>query len=105
MDNSSDIYLKEKPVMTLITIHQSDEDIFCGKVSGEIDSAYAHKVKIVSRLKEMEIIETKQVGRKKLLSLTDQGSEQAEHLINLIKVSEKNEMDMSDRIGEKEAFN
>lgn len=104
MDESSGIYLKEKPVRTLITIYQSNSDTFCRKVSKEIDSTYAHTVKIVSRLKQMNVVETEQEGRKKILSLTDMGDKQAELLIELIEVSGKEILNQTGELGEKQPF-
>lgn len=94
MTELTKLYLKEKPVKALLMIYNKDGETFCREISEDIDSTYAHTVKIVSKFKEHGILVTRDQGRKKMLSLTSKGSEQARILNNLVQLlgeAEKNE--------------
>lgn len=73
MEKMIDIFLKEKPVRALIIIGKNDGEIYASQVTDEIDTTYSHTVKIISRLKEQELVESKKLGRKKVLRLTEKG--------------------------------
>lgn len=79
-----DIFLKEKPVMALVSIRRERDEIYCSMISKRIDTTYAHTVKIVSRLEEEGLIESEKSGRKKILNLTDEGEEYADKFLDLI---------------------
>jgi len=40
-----DIFLNEKPVMTLVVIRRHRDEVYCSLVSKRIDTTYAHTVK------------------------------------------------------------
>lgn len=79
-----DFFLKEKPVMALVTIRKNREDIYCSMISKKIDTTYAHTVKTVSRLEEEGLVESKKDGRKKILELTEDGEKFADMFIDLL---------------------
>lgn len=78
------MFLNEKPVMALATIRRHREDIYGSVVSREIDTTYAHTVKIISRLEEEGLVESEKKGRKKMLELTDEGRRYADVFIELL---------------------
>lgn len=83
-----DIFLNEKPVMTLVVIRRNRDDVYCSVVSKNIDTTYAHTVKIISKLEEKGLIQSKKKGRKKFLKLTDKGEEYADLFIELLDLFE-----------------
>lgn len=84
-----DFFLKEKPVMALVTIRRAREEIYCSKISKEIDTTYAHTVKIISRLEEEGLIQSKKEGRKKILKLTQNGKKFSDHFLELLTAFEE----------------
>jgi DNA-binding MarR family transcriptional regulator len=84
-----DFFLKEKPVMALVTIRRSRDDIYCSKISKKIDTTYAHTVKVVSRMEDEGLVESKKDGRKKILELTSTGQEFADQFIEIIEEFEE----------------
>lgn len=84
MNDSREFFLKEKPVKALIVIGESDET-YCSEVSEQIDSTYAHTVKLISKMEELGLIETRKSGRKKMVSLSEEGEKQASLFRELLK--------------------
>lgn len=84
-----DIFLNEKPVMTLVVIRRHRDDVYCSVVSKRIDTTYAHTVKIISKLEDKGLIKSKKKGRKKFLELTDKGQEYADLFIELLDLIER----------------
>jgi len=79
-----EFFLKEKPVMALVTIRRNREDIYCSMISKKIDTTYAHTVKTISRLEDEGLVESKKDGRKKILELTPEGEKFADKFVDLI---------------------
>ena len=84
MNDSKEFFLKEKPVKALMVLDKSQET-YCSEVSEKIDSTYAHTIKIISRMEELGLLETKKSGRKKLIQLSEEGEEQANLFKQLMK--------------------
>lgn len=79
-----DFFLKEKPVMALITIRRKQGEIYCSMISKKIDTTYAHTVKTISRLEEEGLVKSEKKGRKKILSLTEEGEKYADMFLDLL---------------------
>lgn len=79
-----EFFLKDKPVMALVTIRRNREDIYCSMISKKIDTTYAHTVKTVSRLEDEGLVESQKDGRKKILELTSEGEKYADIFIDLL---------------------
>ena len=79
-----EFFLKEKPVMALVTIRRNREDIYCSMISKKIDTTYAHTVKTISRLEDEGLVESRKDGRKKILELTSRGEELADMFVELL---------------------
>ncbi|MFO7793516.1 MAG: DUF4364 family protein [Candidatus Nanohaloarchaea archaeon] len=77
-------YLKEKPVMALVTIRRARDEIYCSMISKKIDTTYAHTVKTISRMEEDGFVRSKKKGRKKILELTPKGREFSDKFLDLI---------------------
>lgn len=78
MSDTRKFFLKEKPVLALLSIKNAEKETYCSLISDEIDSTYAHTVKIVSKMKDLDLLETREKGRKKIVSLSEKGEKQAE---------------------------
>ena len=85
-----EFFLKEKPVMALVTIRRNREDIYCSMISKKIDTTYAHTVKTISRLEDEGLVESRKDGRKKILELTGRGEELADMFVDLLEEFEGN---------------
>lgn len=81
---AQNFFLKEKPVMALVTIRRARDEIYCSMISKKIDTTYAHTVKTVSWMEENGFVESKKKGRKKLLELTPKGREFSDKFLDLI---------------------
>lgn len=81
-----EVFLKEKPVKTLVTIRRSRDEIYPSKVSKEVDTTYAHAVKVINQLEEDGLINSEKQGRKKILKLTDLGCEYADIFIEVLDI-------------------
>lgn len=89
--NEKKFFLKEKPVLALVTIRQNREEVYCSLISKKIDTTYAHTVKIISTLEDGEMVKTEKKGRKKILSLTDKGQMYADHFTELLDMLDEND--------------
>ena len=84
-----EFFLKEKPVMALVTIRRERNEAYCSKISKTIDTTYAHTVKTVSRMEEQGLVESEKVGRKKILKLTPKGEKFADQFLDLLQAFEE----------------
>jgi len=78
-----EVFLNEKPVKALIQI-QAMSEAYSSVIGNEIETTYAHTVKIVGRLEDLGLIHTRRHGRKKFLDTTEKGDEVADALKNLL---------------------
>lgn len=84
----NELFFKEKPVKALLTIHQSRDEVYATRIGKEIDSTYAHTVRIIKRMEEKGLVESNRCGRKKLLELTRTGQKYADILDELFKTEQ-----------------
>lgn len=103
MNDARDFFLKEKPVKALLAIHNRGET-YCSEISEGIDSTYAHTVRIISRMEDLGLLETKKEGRKKMVSLSDEGEAQAKILVQLIKQYGDYSKEGEGKLGNQKAF-
>ncbi len=101
----SELFLNEKPVRTLIVLRQSAEDMYCSKISKKIDTTYAHTIKILSRLEDRELIQTKKEGRRKYIRLTSTGETRAEKFQELLNTFEEDMMEKETEVNTKLEMN
>lgn len=83
------LFLKEKPVKALMAISNSNDQIYASQIAEEIDTTYSHTVKIISRLKEQDMVKSSKQGRKKVLRLTDKGRSYANLFEELSQVDDE----------------
>lgn len=69
--------------MALVTLRRNmREEMYGGLISKKIDTTYAHTIKILSKLEDESLIESRKEGRKKVLDLTEEGMVCADKLID-----------------------
>lgn len=78
--NIFNILFREKPAMMLIGLKNAKEEIYASSLAKQIDCTYSHVVKILQEMEKAGLIQFKKQGRLKLLTLTKNGSEVAEHI-------------------------
>jgi DNA-binding MarR family transcriptional regulator len=88
MTSIKDMLLNEKPVLVLTSVYNRGCDPFIGQVSNDIDTTYAHTVKIVDNLNEKGLVEREKSGRKKFISLTGKGEEYAELFNDILELAD-----------------
>ena len=81
-----EIFLNEKPVMALVTIRKSREEIYGSIISRKIDTTYAHAVKIISQMEDEGLLQSEKQGRKKILTLTDKGKRYSDLFIEMLEL-------------------
>ncbi len=82
---------QEKPVKAILALKKADKPLYAAIISKEIDSTYAHTLKVLSVLKELKLVSFQEEGRIKQVFLTEVGLEVAkeiESLSELFKLSE-----------------
>ena len=79
-DKIFNVFFREKPASLLVTLNNSKTDIYASNLAKQIDCTYSHVVKILQQMEEAGLIEFDKQGRLKLLTLTDKGSQIAEHI-------------------------
>ena len=70
--------LKEKPYKLLLKLKSRRTDNYATDLCSAIDTTYAHTTDLISRFKEHGLITSEKEGRKKKLTLTEEGEELAE---------------------------
>lgn len=88
------IFLNEKPVMTIVTIKRSNKEIYASVISREIDTTYAHTVKIIAQLGEEGLVESEKNGRKKILTLTEKGDKYGDLFVDMLEMFQEEEEEM-----------
>jgi predicted transcriptional regulator len=93
-----DLFLREKPAKILITLKNSQK-AYATSVAKAVDCTYSHTTKVLDQLRDLGLVEFDKQGRVKMLKLTPEGEEIAEHLDILIKKF----MRLKNRISSKQA--
>ena len=87
-DRVETLFLQEKPAKIVLAAKGADKPMYVAKLSKETDSTYAHTFRVVSKLKELGLVVSKDEGRIKLVKLTEMGEAVAGELLNLLDLSE-----------------
>ena len=77
------VLFREKPVMMLIHLRNTKDEIYASNLAKKVDCTYSHVVKILQEMEKAELVNFDKQGRLKLLTLTKKGQEVAEHLDNV----------------------
>ena len=79
------VFLKEKPVKTLVSLAKKDRVWYASVLAKEIDCTYPHIVNITSTLENAGLITTEGQGRIKIIRLTSQGEDLAHDFENILR--------------------
>jgi len=80
------LFFQEKPVKLILALKEMREPTYQTVIAKKIDATYAHTLKILNSLKKLSLIKTEEVGRVKMIGLTDIGEETAEALKVFLKI-------------------
>ena len=72
--NLEGLFLREKPAKSLLLLKKADGPIYASIITKEIDTTYAHTLNVLSRLAELGLVAFEEVGRIKLVRLTELGA-------------------------------
>ena len=84
MDNKLNFIFRKKPLEILIEIGKN-EISYSSEISIKTNCTLAHTIRIINKLEELKIINSKKIGRKRELKLTQKGKEICEHINEVIK--------------------
>ncbi len=94
---------QEKPVKTILALKKADKPLYAAIISKEIDSTYAHTLKVLSVLKELKLVSFHEEGRIKQVFLTEIGLEVANLIMSLSELFKLSELEYKlDLLYEKE---
>ena len=95
-DSIRALFVKEKPVKTLVHLKSRRTENYASAISSAIDCTYSHTVKITRRMEEAGLITSEKKSRKKMLELTDQGEKLAEKVHDLVSELDAIELEQGD---------
>ncbi len=78
-----DVLFREKPVMMLVTLLNSNEEMYASTLAKAVDCTYSHVVKLLQEFHKAGLITFDRQGRLKILHLTKKGKTVATHLDKL----------------------
>lgn len=79
-DKMFNVLFREKPAMMLVTLHNSESEIYASSLAKQIDCTYSHVVKILQQMEKENLVNFEKRGRLKVLTLTKKGTEVAEKI-------------------------
>lgn len=77
-------FLREKPGMALISLADQKTEWYASLLAKKIDCTYPHVVKMLAVFTSLGLIRQKNKGRKRMIALTNKGSEIAHDLESLV---------------------
>jgi predicted transcriptional regulator len=75
-----DVFLREKPSMMLVTLLNSNNEVYASTLAKSVDCTYSHVVKILQEMEDAGLVAFEKTGRLKYLKLTKKGEEIAKHI-------------------------
>ncbi|MFB6115355.1 MAG: winged helix DNA-binding protein [Candidatus Nanohalobium sp.] len=83
-DSLQEFFVNVKSAKILVSLSNPTMENYASEISSEVDCTYSHTVRILQRLEEEGLAESKKEGRKKMIELTSQGEELAEKMGDLM---------------------
>jgi len=77
------VFFREKPAMMLLGLKNAKSEVYASSLAKQIDCTYSHVVKILQEMEKSGLINFDKQGRLKLLTLTKQGTDVADHIDNI----------------------
>ena len=75
-----DVIFREKPVMMLVELKNTQNEMYASTLAKRVDCTYSHVVKILQEMNKSGIVAFEKQGRLKILPLTKKGPDIAESL-------------------------
>lgn len=82
MKQLEEVFLHTKPARMLVALHNGDAD-YASVLSREADCTYSHTVKLLDQFEEHGLVEFEKTGRKKIVTLTEDGADLAARMTDL----------------------
>ena len=79
--SGTDLFLRSKPSRALMQISDILErgNKYSSRIAKEVDTTYAHIVKIIKEFERLGLITSEKEGRKKIIKLTEKGKKMSDH--------------------------
>jgi DNA-binding MarR family transcriptional regulator len=74
------VFFREKPAMMLLGLKNAKTGVYASSLAKSIDCTYSHVVKILQQMQKAGLVNFEKQGRLKLLTLTKNGADVAEHI-------------------------
>lgn len=75
-----EVFFRTKPIMILLTLKNSNVEMYASTLSKKIDCTYSHVVKLLQHMEKANLVRFEKHGRLKILTLTKDGLEFASHV-------------------------
>lgn len=85
MSNAEELFLKDKPVKTLVAMSDKSKVWYARLLAKETDTTYAHMVKILDDFAALGLVIFEKEGRVKIVKLTEEGEEIAHEFSSLLR--------------------
>ena len=80
-----DALFREKPVMMLITLLNTNEEMYASTLAKAVDCTYSHVVKVLQEMNKAGLVSFQKRGRLKILTLTKKGKDVSKSLFDVQK--------------------
>jgi len=74
------VFFREKPAMMMVRLKNAKGGIYASSLAKSVDCTYSHVVKILQQMEKAKLVSFEKQGRLKLLTLTKQGQDLADHI-------------------------
>ncbi len=78
------LFMQEKPKNVVVYLKKETKPVYISIISKEVNATYSHTFNILKKLENLNIVSFKQLGRIKLVKLTELGDEVAKTVIYLL---------------------
>ncbi len=77
------VFFREKPALMLVHLKNAKQEIYASTLAKHVDCTYSHVIKILQELERDGLVVFNKQGRLKLLTLTEKGTQIADHIDRL----------------------
>ena len=81
------VFFREKPALMLLHLKNAKGGVYASSLAKTVDCTYSHVVKILQIMEKGKPVNFEKQGRLKLLTLTKQGQDVAEHIESIRNVA------------------
>ncbi len=79
-DEIFNVFFREKPASMLVELKNAKGEMYASSLAKTVDCTYSHVVKILQEMEKSNLVNFDKQGRLKLLTLTKNGSDVADHI-------------------------